>query len=369
MMDPGTTRLALFLPSLDGGGAERAFINLARSFASEGYAVDLVVARSTPAVLHVPAAPRLRTVRLGKARVAGSVPALAGYLRRARPAAIISAMSHANIAAILARRLAGTSTRVVVTEHLPPTFLANDRREQLNRVMPSLMRLFYPHADEIVSVSDSLGDDLAAAADLPRHSIRTIYNPIPVEELHAQAAEPLCCEWLDADDAPLILGIGRLTDQKDFANLIEAVARVRVVRACRLLIIGEGEERHALEALIGERGLAEAVRMPGFSANPYRYFKWARVFALSSKAEGLPLVLIEALALGVPIVATDCRSGPREILRGGKLGRLVAPGDPAALSDGLLAALTDHREPAGDACAEYRPGRIVHQYAGLLGID
>jgi glycosyltransferase involved in cell wall biosynthesis len=349
----GPGRVALFLPSLNGGGAERVAINLAEGFASLGVATDLVtVSGRGELAAQVPRGVRL--VDLGKSRVIFGLPGLVAYLRTERPRAVISFMDHAGVVALWARRLSGVPTRVICTVHNTPSQAAPNSASVRSRVMPALLRAFYPSADEIVAVSHGVARDLCDATGFPLERVRVIYNPVITEALVAAAGEAPGHPWLTDGGPPVVLGVGRLARQKDFASLIRAFKLVRDRRPARLLILGEGPERPALEALARELGLEGEVAMPGFLAGAQACMARAGVFVLSSAWEGLPTVLIEALAAGVPVVATDCPSGPREILRGGELGHLVAGGDVAALADGILAALEgDAREVPRDDLREF----------------
>ena len=336
-MSPGP--IAVFLPSLRFGGAERVAINLAGGFAGLGVPTDLVaVSGQGEFAEQIP--PGVRLVDLGASRVMLSLPALVAYLRRERPVALISFMDHAGIVALWARRLSGTSTRIICSVHSTLTQATRNRSTRRGAVLPALVRAFYPWADEVVAVSHGVARDLSDATGFPLPRIRVIYNPVITPDLIAAAARPAGHPWLMDGGPPVVLGVGRLTRAKDFESLIRAFALVRQQRPARLLILGEGEERSALEALAGELGIKSEVALPGFVAGAQGCIARAAVFVLSSVWEGLPTVLIEALAVGTPVVATDCPSGPREILRGGDLGRLVPPGDIGALAQGILATLT-----------------------------
>ncbi|NJK80391.1 MAG: glycosyltransferase, partial [Chloroflexaceae bacterium] len=197
----------------------------------------------------------------------------------------------------------------------------------------------------------------------------SVYNPTITPELIEHSHAPLDDPWLTAPErpVPVVLGVGRLVPNKDFANLIQAVALVRQQRPLRLLILGEGDERPRLEALVQRLGLSDAVRMPGYVTNPYAYMRRADLFVLSSANEGLPGVLIEAMACGAPVVATDCATGPREILTGGQYGRLVPVGDSTALAAAIVATL-DHPQPAEqlqERAALFSAERAVGAYLEL----
>ena len=320
-------RIALFSPSLVGGGAERVMLHLARGFVERGIQVDLVLAQAIGAYLsEVP--PQTRLVDLGASRVLTSLPRLVGYLRRERPGAMLSAQNHANVIALWANRIADVETRLVVCE----VNMAGNEAGLKNRLMLYLMRQSYPFATGIVAVSQGVAVDLARIVRLPREKINVIYNPIVEAELQEKAKEPVEHAWFVRGEPPIILGVGRLVWHKDFFTLIRAFAQVRRNSPARLMILGEGEQRPELERLIRELGLTRDVSLPGFRNNPYAYMAKAAVYTLSSVSEGLPTALIEALALGTPVIATDCESGPREILAGGKYGQLTPVGDVNALT-------------------------------------
>jgi glycosyltransferase involved in cell wall biosynthesis len=198
------------------------------------------------------------------------------------------------------------------------------------------MRWLYPQADMIVAVSEGVREDIAALTGLDHKRIIVIPNPVVTPELLAQADKPLIHPWFQAAEPPVILGVGRLTRQKDFPTLLQAFAEVRKRISCRLVVLGEGRDRNKLEALASTLGIENDIALPGFVANPYPYMVNARVFVLSSAWEGSPNVLTEALALGMPVVATDCPSGPREILQNGRHGRLVPPGRPGAMAKAIV---------------------------------
>ena len=338
MSAPARQAIAFFLPGLHGGGAERIVLNLSQGIAERGLPVDLVLSAATgPLLDQVP--PGVRTVDLASPRVLRSIGPLARYLRRERPRSLVSSMSHANLVALWAARLAGTGTPVVVTEHNTMSQSALEQGWLERRLWPPVLRTFYPWAGHVVAVSRDAADDFARTVGIPRERVEVIYNPVIMPGMKARAQQSPGHPWFGPGQPPVVLGIGRLTRQKDFPTLIRAFAGVRRQRPVRLIILGEGEDRGALEALVAELGLADDVALPGFRENPLAYLAASALFVLSSAWEGLPTVLIEALAAGTRVVATDCPSGPREILQEGRLGTLVPVGDVPALSAAMAAAL------------------------------
>ena len=335
--------IAFFLPSVCGGGAERVIVNLAQAMTERGLPVDLVLAAAEGVFLdQLP--PAVRVVDLAAPRVLLSVGALSRYLRREQPRVLVSSMGHANVAAIWAGRLARRGTPVLITEHNTLSQATLQKSRVPGYFWPPLIRIFYPWADSIVAVSRGVADDLARTSGLPRDRIEVIYNPVITPTMMAQARQVPEHRWFAPGQPPVILGVGRLTQQKDFLTLLRAFAEVRRCRTVRLMILGEGEDRSALEPLAGELGVADDVSLPGFQENAMAYMASSAVFVLSSAWEGLPTVLIEALAAGTPVISTDCPSGPREILQDGRLGTLVPVGDAAALAAAILRIL---EQPAG----------------------
>jgi glycosyltransferase involved in cell wall biosynthesis len=333
------SKIAFFLPSLAGGGAERVCINLATSFLGRGLEVDFVLAKSEgPLLADIP--PEAGLVDLSAGRTLSALLPLARYLRRERPYAMISAPDHANLVAVWAGMLSGNLTRVVITHHIHPSTSRRNTPKLQEQLYPALLGLFQRRATSIVAVSTGVADDLARLARIPRRRIQVIYNPVVSAGMEAQAAAPCEHPWFDAGQPPVLLAAGRLSVQKDYPTLLRAFARLRSTRAARLVILGEGELRPDLLALAQELGLAADVDLPGF-VKPYSYMARCKAFVLASTWEGFGIVLVEAMACGTQVVSTDCPSGPAEILENGKYGRLVPVGDAQALAQAIAAALDD----------------------------
>ena len=359
-------KLALFLPNLLGGGAERCFVNLARALSNRGHAVDLVVSnKSGPYVDEVPASVRL--VNLDVAVPLLSFGKLAGYLRRERPAILYSALNQANVAAIVASKLCSEHVPVAIGVHNSLSLEAKNAAGINLKMMPYFVKTFYPLADSIVAVSDGVADDLAAFTGIGRGRISVIYNPVVSDQLFEEASEPINHPWFTSETTPVVLAVGRLNIQKDYATLLKAFRLLRSRMPARLLILGEGDERGSLERTISELNLTDSVSMPGFVRNPFAYMGRSAVLAMSSIYEGLPTVLIEALALGCPIVSTDCKSGPREILADGKYGDLVAVGDAEALASALERTINKPRQSKShDSWAPYGLAASAQRYEALI---
>lgn len=361
-------RIAFFLPNLHGGGAERVAVNLLKGMSARNIPLDLVLATAEgPYLAQVPK--QVRVVNLAAGRVVKAILPLLHYLRHERPCALLSHINHANVVAVLAKELAHIKTRLVLVEH---NTLSVDTRQFLllrGRLVPPLMKLLYARADAIVGVSKGVARDLENELGIAEGKVNVIYNPVVDDVLVDKAKAPLDHQWFQAGTPPVFLAVGRLTQQKDFLTLIKAFELVRRQRLVRLLILGEGESRSELEAMSTKLGISEDVSIPGFVENPYAYMSRASAFVLSSRWEGLPTVLIEAMACGCPVIATDCPSGSKEILEAGVYGPLVPVGDATALSAAMLQVLEapTNRELLVQRAMCFSVDRIVPEYLALLG--
>lgn len=376
-------QVALFLRNLNGGGVERIMLNVACGMAQQGVQVDLVLIKAEG--IFLPQVPPsvgivdLQTKEIDKNRSfkfptslqsTTSLPKLIGYLKNKRPAALLSAGHYPNEIAILAKHIARVPTRVVVSEHTTLSVEALGVEQVSSRVAPLAARLFYPWADEIVTVSRGVAEDLSSISGLPLKGMRTIYNPVITPALKEQAEAPLNHPWFAEGEPSVILGMGRFVAQKDFPTLIRAFAKVRQVKPVRLMMLGSGREQKKLEALSRELGVEQDIAWVGFVNNPFPYMKRASLFVLSSAWEGLPTVLIEALALGLNVVSTNCESGPAEILDNGKYGDLVPVGDADAMAQAILKVLSGNCKSVDSAWLnQFTLETSIQNYLDVLGVN
>jgi len=361
-------RLAIFLPSLEGGGAERMMVSLANGMVQRGQAVDLVLGEATGPYLDQ-VDKGVRIVDLGAHRIMASLRPLARYLRRERPKALLSALSHANMVAIAARALARVPTRLVLSERASLAEVRRHENDLKARTIRLLMRSFYRKADAITVVAKAMIEEFLKLGLDPDRVI-AIPNPVVTPDLLALSRQAPSHPFASAGEIPVILGVGRLVPQKDFATLIHAFAMIRRERPAKLLILGEGETRTELETLIEELGVADDVALPGFDANPFSTMRAASVYVLSSRYEGLPGALIQAMAVGTPVISTNCPTGPWEILEGGRWGRLVPVGDPIALAQAMRETLAATRHPdVALRASAYSQEESVTQYLAVLEPD
>ncbi len=331
-------RVAVFLPSLEGGGAEKCMLELAKCLSRKGLDIHLVLARAEGTHL-VDARETLDAVDLGGGTKPDSALRLIRYLQRARPNVLIAALEEANVAALVAKRVSGVDSRIVITTHTLLSKAVQSSPRVTSRLIIPVLRGLYPLADCLVAVSGAVAADLADITGLPLDSIRVIANPVVTPDLLTLSKASVSTSWFGPGAPPVISSVGSLLEYKGHDTLIKAVNIVRRERPVRLVILGEGPERARLAALCRKLALEQDVMMPGFVSNPYAWVARSAVFVLPSRWEGLGNALIEALALGVTSVATDCLGGPREILNNGEFGRLTPVGDPEAMAQNILKSL------------------------------
>lgn len=359
--------ITLFIPSLHGGGAERAMLMFSAELIRRGFSVDLVIGAYEGGLQSlVPSGVRL--IVLGTTRLSHGIFALTQHIRRTQPAALYSTITNANVIAAIAGQLSGSRTRIVVRQSNVPISEPKStwRRKVTAKLLPSAYRL----AHGIIAVSEGVASELATLEPRLVERIRVIPTPVISDEVLAQGSEPAPHAWFDDGSVPVVLTAARLEPHKGLHTLLKAFALLRQRQNVRLVIIGEGSERSSLESAVQALNLKEDVSMPGFQQNPFCYMSRASVFVLASEFEGLPNVLIQAMAFGTPVVATDCKSGPSEILLGGRLGRLVPVGDVAALALAIEAALETPRQDATAAATRERYGaaRAAGEYLALADL-
>lgn len=367
-MEAPRPRLALFAPAFDRGGVERMLTQLARGLDGLGVRVDLVVNRRSPHYLNT-LPDSVRVMELS-ALAGKPLDGAVAYLRAERPAVLLSSKDENNLLALEAKRLARVPTQIWVRSAIAESSRVAGQFFWKRWMSYRSMRRIYPQADGVIAVSHDLARDVAEITGMPLGDIRVAHNPVVTPEMLDLAAQPVSHPWLNDAVTPVIIGIGRLARVKNFTLLIEAFARVCKMRACRLLILGEGRERGHLEHLAAKLGVRNEVDLPGYVDNPYAYLSRARLFVSSSLSEGSPNALTEALALGVPVVATDCLSGPRELLSDGRYGPLVPVKHAEALADAMLRTL-ENPLPADflkEAALPYTIKGSAQEYASILGL-
>lgn len=356
-------RILLVLPSLERGGGERVLLQLAGSFQAAGREVHVAaLLGGGPLRPLVPNGVTLHELidagdaPKGLALAWRALPRLVSLIRALRPHAVLSTMTGTNMLAVLACMRVRIRTRLVLRE---ASSLVNTK----SALKRQAMRWLYGCADGLVAVSAGVAQDLRRLG-LADDRIHVIRNPVDVERLRQLATVGLPPAL--QDNASYVVSLGRLTEAKDFPTLLRAYATSALRGSHRLIIVGEGEQRTNLENLMRDMGLADRVLLTGAMDNPYRVLAGASLHVLSSRWEGYPNVLLEALALGVPAVSTDCLHGPREILDGGRYGRLTPVGDVAALSRAMDAEIERPSSGFEAVVAAHNPRTAASSYLALL---
>jgi len=358
-------RLLMYCPALEGGGAERVMVTLANRFACEGVHTLFVSARD--GVYRAELSPAVEYHCLHTGSTLRTLLPLTRLLRRVRPEAVLSTLVEANFLTVAAARLAKIDARVAIREANTPSHDLLRSPRLAKRLTGRLLPYIYPKADAIIASSQGMVHDLVMNFRIPPHKIRHIPNPLPLERVRQQAQESVTHPWLSDGQTLVILGVGRLESAKDFATLIRAFAKVRTELDIRLIILGEGSMRPQLETLAHELGLSAVVAFPGFDPNPFRSMARASVFVLSSRHEGFPNALVQAMACGCPVVSTDCPSGPSEILADGAYGYLVPVGDADALAASILKTLQgEARYPPADWIEQFDETVVGRRYLETL---
>lgn len=358
--------IAFLLPSLGGGGAERTTLQFAKGMIDCGHDVTLVVADySGPLCSEVDS--RMAVRDLGTKRMSRSVVPLAKWLMKETPDYLVACQTHGNACAVYAKLLAWSRVKLVLREVSTPSI----NLRELSFIKRTLFRLqmiiLYRLSELVVAVSKGVATDLKRMAFLPENHISVVYNPVFDNDLFMQAQLPVEHPWIKTRKFPVFVAVGRLTKAKNYPLLLRAFSLVLKTQDARLLILGEGPERTALERLIEELNLSNCVLMPGFDPNPFRYVSKADVYVMSSDWEGLPGALVQALVVGAKIVSTDCPSGPAEILEGGALGRLVPVGDMEALATAMLQALTSEAvRPPLESIKRFQQEHVVAEFESIL---
>ena len=365
-----TLHVAFAIPHLGRGGAERCVLRLARGLMARGHTVDfLVFERRIDEEDEIPSGARvirlaadralrvreririartldpLMPVLLRGGRLIAAAGSVADYVRRESPDCIVPSLAGAKIAVLLGCLPTGSMAGSMAAS--APVVIPIMHSNAMNRSWGH--RRFYarlfPAADRVVAVSGGVARSLVRDFGLPRDCVETIHNPVVGPDIDALARESPDHPWMSDGGSPVILAAGRLVDTKDLPTLFRACRRVFAGRPGRLLVLGDGPSRRRLERLLGRMGMADRVSLTGWVANPYAFMSRASAFVLSSRIEGLPSVLIEALACGCPCASTDCPDGPAEILGDGRIGPLVPPGDDAALAAAIELLLDAPPDP------------------------
>lgn len=359
-------RIAFFIARHSRTGVPLAQLRLARALATRGYHVDFVVGY-VPEDIDPPASPGINVIVLNRSRTLGMFPHMVKYLRAARPDIVFSAEDHMNAITAFAAVASGVKTKISASSRITPRRVYRAGAGVRPKLDALLHRLSRRRIDVLTCVSSDMACEYESIFGGGRY--RTVYNIVFDGDSERRMAEPVEDEWFTDSPTPIIVSAGTLTRRKGFDILINAVALVSRHRPVRLAILGEGHQRPALQSLVDAHGLSGCVRLLGTVDNPLKYFKASDVFVLSSYAEGLPNVLVEAMSAGCTVVSTNCPTGPAEVLQDGKNGFLVPMGDAAAMAEAILDAIDNPTSPAvlDRAIDAFRENAVITAHRDLLG--
>lgn len=364
--DTKDTDIAFFIPSSRIGGAEIAMLRLANGFSNLGLRVDFLLVNDNGKILDS-LSKKIRVVDFNSKKTLFTLIKLINYLVSCHPDVFISAMTHINIITLIAKILSNQRTKIIVSEHSNLSQNIKFSKRIIEKAYPTLIKYFYPKADAIVCVSKGVADDIVQRTKISPEKICVIHNPIPVDEIRISSEEEIFHDWFENSQTPVIISVGRLTIAKDYPTLIEAFSILKRRKDARLLILGEGKERTALQTMINDKSMQKYICLYGNVSNPFKYVKKSSVFVSSSMWEGSPNVLVEALACGISIVATDCHSGPAEILENGKYGKLVPVGNAQEMAVAIAEMLYHPFSPEKLVlrAREFSTEKIIQQYLSL----
>lgn len=361
-------KIAVVTPRYAVSGVPLAQWRFAAALAAIGHDVDLIIGRCDPN-LRVPPAPGVRLSVLGSGQTRGMFAYLLRYLRRDKPDVVFSAEDHLNTILLVAAILTGSKAKISGSSRVTPYDTYSNKAFTKRWLLKIMARMVAWRADALTCVSRDMVDQYRHVFPGSKHVC--VYNIVDQPSARAKIGLPVADPWFNDKSLPLIVGAGSLMPWKGFDDLIRAVhILIKAGRPVRLVILGEGGSRPALEALVRELGVEQYVRMPGRTDNPLAHFARADVFALSSHVEGLPNVLVEAMMAGCTPVSVDCPTGPREVLQEGRYGYLTRMKDPADLANGILRAL-DHPiapEILAEGVRPFHQDVVIRRHFELLGI-
>ena len=360
-------KIAVFIPSLHGGGAERAMLMFCRELIQLGMEVDLLIGRLEGPLGHL-VPPEVSIIDLKSKRASYTLPKLVAYLRRTKPAALYATIMNANVIAAIAGRLAGNSVPIIVRESNAP--LSSPKNTLARWFTHKIAPYVYQGATGVIAVSEGVAEELVAMAPKIALKIKVAPTPVISDFVISQGDVPVDHPWFSEHDKPIVVSAARLEQHKGMLTLVRAFAHVRKKRDARLVILGDGTLKDRIRHEIASLGLQDDVALLGFVGNPFAFMSKADAFVLASEYEGLPNVLMQAMAFGTPIVSTDCKTGPAEILCQGRFGTLVPVGDIVAIAKAIDHALDLPRQHEAMAYARrmYGARNAAEEYLAMAGL-
>lgn len=358
-------KVIFLIPSLNGGGAERVFIQLLKVLDRNVFEIYLMVTNlEGPYVNEIPN--DINIIDLQKTSVKRSLFSLIKEINKIKPNVIISTLFHMNLALLIISPFLIGRPRIILREANPPRFSMGGLPK--GKLFIWLYSRLYKRSDAIVAISTDVSNDIQKTLKVKKEKIRIIYNPVDISGIQKKSREKVLHKWFNEKNVPIIISVGRLVEQKDHTTLIKAFAKVRRKKLCKLLILGEGYYYTKLKKMVDNLNLSSDVEFLGFVSNPFKYIHNSDLFVLSSKWEGFGMVLIETLALGTPIVSTDCLGGPHEILNNGEYGKLVPVGNDDIMADKIIEMLNNpsDKKKLISRAMDFDISKIKTQYEQIL---
>jgi glycosyltransferase involved in cell wall biosynthesis len=351
------------------GGIGRTVTNLSNTFHSLGYRAEILLdGDEFPYAGQVCQEVKIRSLKT-RDRI-GGIPHLASYCRQHKPAVILTPFVQLTALAVRTRLFLKSAPRIFVVVHntYSTYFMGYDEKRRNRRIKH--MKQYYPKCDGIIAVSDGVARDFSSFTAIPESSITTIYNPVVTDELIRKSKEQPEHPWFQPGQPPVLLTLGRLVESKNLDVTIDAFTHIRKELNCRLVILGDGPHRNTLESQAKQTPCPDDILFMGHQDNVFGFIKNASAVVLASRFEGLPTILIESMALGTPLVSTDCPHGPSEILENGRLGALVPIGDPTALARAILFTLNNPLDPEVliSSAERFRDTVVARDYLDLFGL-
>lgn len=364
-------KLAVLISFSGAGGVEKMVMNLVREFAKQLPTLDLLVLRASgPHFSNIP--DNVNVIHLKSKHTLTAIPELARYMKSSGVQTMLVAKDRATRAAIVARMLSGKDIRIVSRLGTNLSTALEHRSKLSGWLRTAPMKWIYPKVNKIVAVSEGVRQDTLSLTKVSEENVCVIRNPVITTNIdNIESDQENLHSWLTDKNEFVIMGIGRLSVQKDFSCLLKAFSKVRNEHTCKLIILGEGKLRDALEEEAKQLEIDQDVALPGFQSNVLSWLKAADLFVLSSRWEGSPNALTEALATGTPSVSTRCPSGPNEVLNEGEFGALVEVGDYENLAKAIGTTIANPLPPdtLKRAVDEYRAEISARHYLNTLEIN
>lgn len=357
--------ISFLLPDLRAGGAEKVALLLANEFIKQGYSVDMVLCTAHGEFLYA-LDKNIQVFDLNALSLRHIFKALVVYLKEQKPDVFIPMMWPLTVVGVVAFKATRLTGQSITSDHTTFSQSPIMKRRLMRWFFKCSVPLVYPLAEGRLAVSNGVAEDLAVLGRLKRDSIKVIYNPISLDTKYF-TKEQSEQAWQDFSGKKIV-AVGALKWAKDYPSLLKAFALLLQKEQAMLSIVGQGDLLSELEALTKRLGIDKHVYFVGFSDMPYAWMASADLLVLSSHYEGFGNVLVEAMSVGTPVVSTDCKSGPREILCDGKYGKLVPIGDIEALAEAMFDSLQEeHEVEALKLCAaSFSVDKIAEQYLDVM---